>query len=265
MLANWLSPVILLAGCSVLMAEQPAAVISQYITAELIPQIPLTPNKHGTAVIFIGGLGDEISGIMPALMQQAPALTAQESRAYYHWHGGYPDNCGKGAAAIAQDISRYRKHTPAADVVLVGHSMGASMALRVAHMLTSEEGCTYIITLDPSDRSYKPIRPKSVTWWGNAYVIHSQSGHDYIAQWGGRWNKCRMADQNLCFDGRMRDEAGMFYIHDNAASLMFSRGRGRHTSLARELQKRLNKAEKCSPTNGKPTRQYQAEPEDTRQ
>ena len=48
---------------------------------------------------------------------------------------------------------------------------------------------------------------------------------------GGRWNSCRQADVNLRFDGRNRDEAGVHYIHDNALSLLLSRGSKNAVSL----------------------------------
>ena len=92
-----------------------------------------------------------------------------ETRAYYHWHAGQPANIEQGATEISSHIAAYRRNNPSADVVLIGHSMGASMALRVAHLLNPEEGSVYVMTLDPADRSYTPRRPDAVNWWGNAY------------------------------------------------------------------------------------------------
>lgn len=234
------------------LAAEPAAVVASAEHRQPIPQHELAIQGQGTAVVFIGGFGDEISGIVPQLMEYLPSVAATECRAYYHWHAGYPQDCEKGAAALARRIQEYRAQNPGADVVLIGHSMGAGMALRVARKLSAQAGRLFLITLDPSDRSVVPQRPAAVTWWGNAYVVHSRSGHDYIAVLGGRWNNCRRANLNLAFDGREVDEAGYPYIHDNALSLMLSRGRGKHASLYDALVLQLKKAASNSPEGGKP-------------
>lgn len=237
---NRLTVYCLLAGCSVLSAEQPVPAVVSAAHRQPLPQVPLSAQGKGTAVIFIGGFGDEISRIMPNVMLRLPSLDGgAETRAYYHWHAGYPDNVEQGAVGISSHIAAYRRNNPGAAIVLIGHSMGASMALRAAHLLNPADGGVYVITLDPADRSYTPRRPDAVKWWGNAYVINSLSGHDYIAVLGGRWNSCRQADVNLRFDGRNRDEAGLHYIHDNALSLLLSRGTKSGVSLYDLLLKRL--------------------------
>lgn len=139
-----------------------------------------------------------------------------------------------------------------------------SMALKTASALLPEEGRVFVVTLDPSDRSYIPVRPAAVCWWGNAYVANSRSAHDYIAVWGGRWNCCKQADVNLRFDGRMQDESGYPYIHDNALSLMCSRGRGRHASLFDELCRRLRTESESSPEGDMSRLQLPEEREDTK-
>lgn len=222
------------------MAEQPVATVVSEEFRQPLPQSPLPEQGKGPAVIFIGGFGDEISRIMPYVMLRLPALEdGPETRAYYHWHAGRPDNMEQGAADICNHIATYRRNNPGAAVIIIGHSMGASMALRTAHLLNHADGGVYVITLDPADRGYTPSRPAAVKWWGNAYVVNSLSGHDYIAVMGGRWNSCRQADANLRFDGRNRDEAGLHYIHDNALSLLLSRGCKQGVSLFDLLRRQL--------------------------
>ena len=232
MVVNRLSVYCLLAGCSVIAAEQPVLTVLSEVQRQPLEQVPLREYGKGAAVIFIGGFGDEISGIMLNAMLRLPSLSGeQETRAYYHWHAGRPDNVEQGATVICNQIAAYRRNNSGADIVLIGHSMGASMALRTAHLLNPADGRVFVITLDPADRGYTPSRPAAVKWWGNAFVTNSLSGHDYIAVMGGRWNSCRQADVNLRFDGRNRDEAGVHYIHDNALSLLLSRGSKNAVSL----------------------------------
>lgn len=263
MLADCLKLALLVSsGC--LMAAEPASVVASQQLRQPIPQLELDAKGKGSAVIFIGGFGDEISGIVPQLMEYLPRLDNRETRAYYHWHAGCPQDCDKGASQLTAAIDAYRKKNKHAAVVLIGHSMGASMALRVAEKLSAEAGDVFLVTLDPADRSWTPKRPTSVSWWGNAYVVNSQSGHDYIAALGGRWNACRGADVNLCFDGREADEAGFLYIHDNAISLMLSRAHGKHASLYDALSEKLRKEENTAPAGDKPRQPQSAEQADTR-
>lgn len=209
------------------------------------PQIPLTA-QEGTAFIFIGGIGDEFSGIMHQLCTLAPALTYRhpENRAYYHWHGGNPAEYAKAPELIARHIGAFRAASPRADVVLTGHSMGAATALKTAQLLEPSQGRVFLVTLDPVDRSTKPERPRSVTWWGNGYVRHSRSVRDIVPVLGGRWGKCAAADLNIVFDGNTRDEQGYFYIHDYAYSMFLSRVAGGGVSLADELSRLLAQPEK---------------------
>lgn len=217
----------LILGCSAISAEQPSSAVAQSSAAgvHVYAQRPLPIQPASVALVFMGGFGDEISGIVEYVERVLPPIREQELRAYYHWNGGVPADADQGCAAVAGHIEQFRRLNPQADVVLIGHSMGAAAALKVAHLLAmpaESQGRVLLITLDPSDRSVKPNRPASLHWWGNCYVVQSQSDHDFIAVWGGRWNHCEAADVNICYNGLRTDEFGYYFIHDNALSLLMS-------------------------------------------
>lgn len=220
-------------GCSVLVAEQPLLATTPRAAA-VYPQRPLRAAPAELAVVMIGGFGDEISGIIEQTARFMPPLAKHEARAYYHWNGGVPADAAQGVRLIAEHVRRFQQSNPQANVVLLGHSFGASTALQVAQLLApatqaqvESRGRILLLTIDPSDRMVQPKRPAAVTWWGNCYVVHSQSDHDFIVEWGGRWGHCQEADVNIRFDGRRTDEYGQQFIHDNALALLLSaRGSG---------------------------------------
>lgn len=225
------------------MAEQPVAVPVTAQQAYPNPQRPLPLQQADVALVFIGGFGDEVSGIVEYMARRTPPMAAREARAYYHRHGGFVADAPKGYREIADAIMAFREKNPAADVVLIGHSMGAATALKVAELLPAAEagqGRVLLVTIDPADRVVQPIRPASVYWWGNCYVVNSQSGHDFIAELGGRWNHCDQADANIQFSGLRTDEYGHAFIHDNAFSLFMSRKGSSSLSLRDLLQRHLS-------------------------
>lgn len=190
-----------------------------------IAQEPLPAVQAERAYLLIGGFGDEVHGIMHSLASRLRQLQSAPV-AYYHWHAGRPDLPGEGLQSIAGAIASFRQRNPGADLVLIGHSLGAGSALRLAAMLPPGQGRLFLITLDPIDRSCRPERPASLNWWGNAYITESRSGYDFLLAAGGRWNACSAADVNLRFDGRRQDERGQLYIHDRADAMLFSRTLG---------------------------------------
>lgn len=222
-------------------AEQPLVAGCEEQSPHVYAQRPLPVRQAEVALVFIGGFGDEVTGIVEYLARRFPesalGMQSEAVRAYYHWNGGCVEDATEGFRRIADDVAAFRRANPGAAVVLVGHSMGAAAALKVAELqpLMKAPSGIYLVTLDPADRVVKPVRPAGVSWWGNCYVENSRSQHDFIIASGGRWNHCAAADYNVVFDGRDTDEYGHPYIHDNAMSLLMSSGGTPAASLCRKL------------------------------
>ncbi len=192
--------------------------------APLIAQRPLPPLRGERALVFVGGFGDELSGIVSQLARAVPPPEpgVPELRAYYHWNAGNDAEPQRAPGQLAADIRAFLRVNPGAEVVLIGHSMGAGTALKALQLLAAGEGRFYLLTLDPADRSTRPERPACVAWWGNAWLSHSQSLRDFLPAMGGRWNACAGADMNLHFDGRRPNSWGRLPIHDDAAAFLLA-------------------------------------------
>ncbi len=195
--------------------------------ARMHKQVPLQPVKADAALIFIGGYADELGGYFHKVSEALPALphTKKQVKAYYHWHGGNQSEAPLATERITRDIEAFRAQNPASPIILMGHSLGAARAVDIAHKLKAreKESPIYLISVDPVDRDTSRTRPASVSWWGNCYVINSQSQRDFVHEMSGRWKVAKGADINLAFDGKLSDERGYPFIHDNAWSLINSR------------------------------------------
>ncbi len=242
-----LSELVLLAAALVPMAaaapasgEMPTPA-GEHTRAGLIPQRPLPAVPAARALIFIGGFGDEVSGIVNQLSRRLPRVQSAvtEQRAYYHWNAGQDATPGNASPRLAEDVRAFLQVNPKADVILIAHSMGAATALRTLGHFREDEGRFFLLTLDPVDRTTRPERPPALHWWGNAYVTHSQSLRDFIPAMGGRWNACRGADVNLRFDGRFPHSGGFHPIHDDAAALLREYPAGGESSLLQQLRLHL--------------------------
>lgn len=207
-------------------------------------QSPLPLQKAACGMVFIGGMADEWTGIIQHLSTVTPELPIRgtQLRAYHHWHMGAENEAAQAAPRLAERLQAFRTINPTAPLVLVGHSLGASTALRTAALLDGKPGGpVYLVTLDPVDRRTTPTRPKCVTWWGNSYVVNSQDPRDFIPKLGGRWNACEGADVNILLDGRERDDYGYPYQHGGAMSMFFCKGSAEQ-SLYLQLCDKIRKA-----------------------
>lgn len=201
--------------------------VVDYARRVMYPQAPIPLEKAVAGMVFIGGMADEWTGIVHNVAIHTPWLPidGEQVKAYHYWHMGDAENFDKAAGKLAERLQAFRTINPAAPLVLVGHSLGASTALQAAAKLDGKPGGpVYLVTLDPVDRLTKPVRPQCVTWWGNCYIVNSQDARDIIPQIGGRWNACQGADVNIRMDGRTRDDYGYLYQHGGAMSMFFCKG-----------------------------------------
>lgn len=204
---------------------------------------PLPKEKADAAMVFVGGMADEYTGIVHGLACNCPWLpiTGDQTRAYYHWHMGDMGSFDLAPDKLAAELQEFRTLNPAAPVVLIGHSLGASTALQAAARLQGKPGGSiYLLTLDPVNRLVTPKRPDNLAWWGNSYIVNSQDSRDFIPVIGGRWNECKEADYNIRMDGLSKDDYGYFYQHGGAMSQLFCKGDEQEslfTRLCREIKK----------------------------
>ncbi|MCQ2365989.1 MAG: hypothetical protein MJ056_02335 [Akkermansia sp.] len=208
-------------------AQDVVDAVVDYARRVMYPQAPISLVKAVAGMVFIGGMADEWTGIVHNVANHTPWLPidGEQVKAYHYWHMGDAENFDKAAGKLAERLQAFRTINPAAPLVLVGHSLGASTALQAAAKLDGKPGGpVYLVTLDPVDRLTKPVRPQCVTWWGNCYIVNSQDARDVIPQIGGRWNACKGADVNIRMDGRTRDDYGYLYQHGGAMSMFFCKG-----------------------------------------
>lgn len=225
-------------------ADTIIGIVKEVARSTMIPQVPLPMQKASVAMVFIGGMADEWTGIMHHVADTSPNLPigGTQLRAYYHWHLDTEDESTQAAPRLAEQLQAFRALNPKAPLVIMGHSLGASTALRTAALLDGKPGGpVYLVTLDPVDRRTTPMRPKCVTWWGNSYIVNSQDARDFIPQIGGRWNACAGADVNILMDGRERDEYGYYYQHGGAMSQLYCKGQAKQ-SLYLQLCEQIKKA-----------------------
>ena len=218
--------------------------VADHARRAMFPQTPLPLEKAQAAMVFIGGMADEWTGIVHHLASSTPNLPGggRQLRAYHYWHMGAENESAHAAPRLAERLQAFRTLNPTAPLVLVGHSLGGSTALRAAALLDGKPGGpVYLVTLDPVDRRTKPTRPQCVTWWGNSYIVNSQDARDFIPKLGGRWNACEGADVNIRMDGRERDEYGYPYQHGGAMSMLFCKGDAEN-SLYLQLCEQIKKA-----------------------
>lgn len=205
-------------------------------------QMRLPKKKADVAEIFVGGFAEQVLAHARAIYEGLPPLPGggRQLRAYYAWDGGRGCLLAHDTKLLQNDLRAFLLLNPKADVVLIGHSYGASAAMDVLRHLGSDlpRGRTVVLTIDPvsmRERSHPRERAEGVDYWINVYCEPYCHGKDILAAIGGPWRECTQADVNLRFSGRERDAKGRRYQHTRPDSLLMERPKNQPLSAYEHL------------------------------
>lgn len=183
-------------------------------------QLPLPAEKADVAVIFVGGFSEQVLLHFRSVYEQTPVLPCKgrQLRAYYAWDSGTGNLFFHSTWKLQRDLRRFLAVNPQADVVLLGHSYGASAIMDALRHVQDvpHTGKVLVATIDPvsrRERSKPRERAPQVDYWVNAYCAPYRNVRDVAAWTGGPWGECPQADANLHFSGRQRDADGDRYAH----------------------------------------------------
>lgn len=200
-------------------------------------QMRLPTEPAGSAVIFVGGFGDQVMARLRAVYEGMPPLpgNGRQLRACYAWDGGRGCLLAHSTKLLQNDLRAFLRVNPWADVVLIGHSYGGSAAMDVLRHLGKDvpHGRVIVLTLDPVSaraRSHPRERAEGVDCWINVYCEPYRHVRDITAAIGGPWRECPQADVNLRFSGDGRDAKGRRYQHGHPDSLFMESPEGQPLS-----------------------------------
>lgn len=182
-------------------------------------QVHLLREKADTAVIFIGGFGDQTTANFRCVYEGMPPLPGcgKQVRAYYAWDGAEGSLFEHSTAGIQQDITAFLELNPGANLIFIGHSYGGSATMDIIRNLKLRpENATIVVTLDAvscRERSCPRERAPEVDFWINSYCAPYRTAGDIVPKLGGPWRHCEQADVNLCFSGKERASDGRRYQH----------------------------------------------------
>ena len=181
-------------------------------------QQPLPTEKADMAVIFVGGFTEQVLLHFRKAYETMPTLPCcgRQLRAYYAWDSGTGNLLFHSTWKLQRDLNAFCKLNPKADIILIGHSYGASAIMDALRHLNEPHGQIIVATIDPVSRRQrsKPRKKAAcVDYWINAYCYPYRNLRDGFARVGGPWRHCEQADINLNFPGTQRDADGDRFAH----------------------------------------------------
>lgn len=183
-------------------------------------QVLLPAEEADMAVVFIGGFTESTLTHFRSSYETMPPLPCKgrQLRAFYDWESGTGNLLCHSTWRMQRDLRAFMQRNPQADIVLLGHSYGASAVMDVLRHLAdvTEHGRIIVVTLDPVSRfaaSAPRERAPQVDMWLNAYCDPYRALADAVPLMGGAWRNCPSADVNLNYPGTARDAAGHRFQH----------------------------------------------------
>ncbi len=203
-------------------------------------QVRLSTEQADVAFIFIGGFSEQVLTHLRSLYEELPPLPSKgkQVRAFYAWDGGRGCLVYHNTRLIQNDLRKFLKANPKADLVFVGHSYGGSAIMDVLRHVDKRQGRTMVVTLDAvscRERSHPRERAADVDYWVNVYCSPYRHFKDLAASIGGPWRYCEQADVNICFSGKMRDSQARRYQHAQPQPLFVEKAPGQSLSASELL------------------------------
>ncbi len=198
------------------------------------------------AVVFIGGFSEQVLTHLRRVYECMPPLPARgkQVRAFYAWDGGRGCLLFHSTSLIQRDLRAFLQANPGADLVLVGHSYGASACMDVLRHLNYPHGRTVVVTLDAvscRERSHPRERAERIDYWVNVYCAPYRHFKDLAAAVGGPWRECPQADLNIAFSGQERDRHDRRYQHAQPLPLFEDRAPGQLYSAYEQMVSACNR------------------------
>ena len=205
-------------------------------------QEPLPARRADVAFVFVGDFAEPVLLQFREIYEQLPLLPCEgtQLRAYYAWESGTGNLLFHSTWKLQRDLRAFLAVNPAADVVLVGHSYGASAIMDALRGVADapHSGKVLVLTVDPvsrRERSAPRERAPQVDFWINTYCYPYRNVRDVAARIGGPWRSCPQADVNLHFSALQRDAEGKRYAHVYPRSLLMEVPRGGNMSAWQHL------------------------------
>lgn len=205
-------------------------------------QVPLPPQQADVAYIFVGGFIESLLMQFREIYELVPPLPCQgrQLRAYYAWDSGTGNLFFHSTWKLQRDLRAFLARNPSADLVLVGHSYGASAIMDALRGVADvpHTGKVLVATIDPvsrRERSKPRERAPRVDFWVTTYCDPYRNVYDLAVMMGGPWRQCPQADVNIRFSALQRDSLGNRYSHVYPHTMLMDRAPGHQLSAYQYL------------------------------